>query len=422
MLRFVPLALALVGCRNTAEPLWRPDVLMISLDTTQISRLDADTTPTLSALFDRSLVLEDHYSCSNWTFSSMICAMGGAYGLNQGFVPDYEVMPPAPDGLVMASEVLGRAGWRVGLVSSNPFLGGAYNTFPDAHDWVPLADGTPSDEVVAVAEPLLRELAEGADPFYLHVHFTDPHAPYSPPDSYREALDVLEPIEYDLDNDHGALRAMADDWPLLDDDTRSLVLDHLDARYRGELSFFDDQMAALLETAEELGLFEDGVVAFWTDHGEQLLEHGGVTHRDGVYEELTRSVVSISGAPWAPGVHAGPTTHADIWPTIFAEIDVVPGPSFTGLPVGERPEDNPRYGLKYLGNDSAQFVTRGYDKLIYHWRGEKMRFDLAADPTEQVNLYGQDPALEAALWELLLPKVQTAAGLTREGIPINPGP
>ena len=108
------------------------NVLMISLDTTRVEDLGRssglDTTPNLDALFDKSVTLDNHRSCSNWTFASTVCVQSGAWDLDLGFVPGIGREPATvPDDLLQAPEVLGDAGWSSYLVSTNSFLSSHVN-------------------------------------------------------------------------------------------------------------------------------------------------------------------------------------------------------------------------------------------------------------------------------------------------------
>src|SRR5262249_19288946 len=104
---------------------------------------------------------------------------------------------------------------------------------------------------------------ERATPFFLWVHFYDPHAPYDPPEPYKTAMKGRP--------------------------------------YDGEIAFTDAQLGRLLDTLRSAGRGDDTVVAVLSDHGESLGEHGEQTHAVLVYESPLRVPFLLAG----PGVPAG---------------------------------------------------------------------------------------------------------------------
>ena len=102
------------------------NLLMISLDTTRrdfVGRFSGDdSTPRIDALLERSYALDNHRSCSNWTFASVACVQSGQRPTESGFVPATIDVRPVPEDLGLASDLLQRAGFQTALVSSNVFF------------------------------------------------------------------------------------------------------------------------------------------------------------------------------------------------------------------------------------------------------------------------------------------------------------
>jgi arylsulfatase A-like enzyme len=402
---------------------------MISVDTTRVEDLGwfsgLDTTPRLDALFAAGVVLEDHRSCSNWTFASVMCFQGGAYDLDQGFVPsaehDVEIELP-PDSLLQAAEVLGDAGWTSKLITTNNFLSSQSNNAQGFDEELMLMPHE-GDATSVTEEGIdsLDELASSGDPWFLHVHYLDPHSPYDPPDEYLDGLDELDPIDWDLTVD-GEVRQLSEQWDSLDSETQALVRQHLDIRYRAELSYVDAQIGALIDAAEAGGYMENTLVVFWTDHGEQLADHGEVGHDRDLYEELNRSVVAFYSPDLEPGVWTGPTTHGDIWPTILEALPWDFESPMPGEPLGTRGDDEPRYGLKYMNSDdNVMFVEQGGEKLIYYWDGRVEFYNLAEDPDEMNDLFDADDETVQSLWGLLEERLALFEEVRPDTDPADPG-
>jgi arylsulfatase len=400
------------------------NVLMIVLDTARpdwFSRYDARAaTPNIDALLAGSVVLEGHRSCSNWTWPSVLCAQASLSELEAGFITDGAALgevPPAS--LRMAEEVLAEAGYYTASLSSNSFFSAATGTAVgferqlEAYGWA-------AGEVTALAMELLTEVHNGVDrPWYLHLHYFDPHTPYRPPDAYLEGLSALDPIDFDLDLD-ATFAQLNDAWPSLDRATQALILEHMALRYAAELTYFDDQLGALLAHAEGLGMLDDTLVVFWTDHGEQLFENGSWGHNQ-LFDVENRAVAAFSAPHLIPMDWAGPTTHEDLWPTALDMLGLPEEPGFRGLQLGQRPADSPLFALRYLRSETQQTVVLGDKKLYYFWTGEKALYTLEADPGEQHNLYSPADPDAAALWDLLLPQVEAVLALKPDYEPSDPG-
>jgi len=399
------------------------NVLMISVDTTRkdyfspYDPLGSDFTPFLAARMGEGVVLGDHRSCSNWTYSSVLCVITGQDNLDMGWVPSRGFAgvgdPPGavPDGITTLANHLSDAGYRTSLVSTNSFLGGASYNQATFYDTIRLlTDAPPAEQVSVTALEALDEVREGGEPWMLHVHYFDPHNPYDPPEAYRDGLDALPPIDYDLDN-VGSSTELYNEYTTLPQAELDLIARHIRVLYGGEVSYFDDQMAALWGQLEAAGALDDTLVVFWTDHGEQFFEHGAFTHGQTLNVEETASAAFFWASNLEAGVWDGPTTHEDLAPTIMAAMGYAPGPDMTGARIGDDAEPEERFALSYAAGLVRQSLDIGGKRLLYSWTGELEYYDFEADPTEANDLFTVgDPDIQAH-WDRLLPEVERMKAL-----------
>src|SRR5262249_23615263 len=139
------------------------------------------------------------------------------------------------------------------------------------------------DETTRVARDWLD--AHAAQPFFLFVHFYDPHDPYEPPEPF------------------------ASQWSA--------------HPYEGEIAFADHCVGQVLEKPRQLGRYDDTLVVITGDHGEMLGEHGELNHGFFIYEGALRVplVIRVPGAaPTARHVDA-PVSLIDIAPTIVSLVE-----------------------------------------------------------------------------------------------------
>ena len=162
------------------------------------------------------------------------------------------------------------------------------------------------------------------EPFALWVSFPDPHEPWVAPAQYA---DVFPPERIDLPpwrKDEFDERAPERNRVLYrmlgvtDDDIADVY--GLLAAYYGMLRFIDDGLGQIVNALRELGLRENTVVVFCSDHGDFMGEHGMQCKGGVFYDCLTRVPLIVS---WPGQVPAGVVDDSmvslvDVVPTLLA--------------------------------------------------------------------------------------------------------
>ena len=382
------------------------NLLMISVDTLRVEDLPtfggSAVTPELDAFLEDAEIWLDHQACSNWTYSALTCVMSGSWPAEIGFVPQAweDQMGEVPDEVVLGSELLQAAGFATRLVTTSPFL--ADNTlldsgFDEVTDLVTAGHVVTADSVTDGALAAIEGLPAD-QPWYVHAHYIDPHQGYVPPDAYLEGLDELDELPWDL-TVPWSNEQIVEAWPTLSDEARELVRAHLDVRYQGELAYVSAEVGRLLDSAP----LDDALVVIWSDHGEELLEHGQLGHQLHLYEESTRALVALRWAGGEPVRHTDRTSHQQIWPTVLDLLEVDRS-TMLGQHRDEAPEL--RFAQKLSEDGSAAMVEDGTHKLVVYDHGGAELYDLQADPDELHDLLAEDAGTAARLWTELGPFVQ----------------
>jgi arylsulfatase A-like enzyme len=273
------------------------------------------------------------------------------------------------------AEILRDAGWRTGAIpAAYPVhLGtGLEQGFEDYVDveWqqgegqVKATAERRADEVVDLG---LRWLEKKDDrPFFLWLHFFDPHSPYDPPFPYGAKFRGRP--------------------------------------YDGEIAFADFHYGRFLAALAERGLSKDVVVIVAGDHGEGLYDHGERMHQNLVYQSTLHVPLIAEG----PGIERGkrieePVTLADIAPTLLDLANVpVPegmqGRSLVPSLRGAEPERRSIYfesltGSLVYGWSPLEGLRRGPWKYIRS--SDPELYDLSADAGEAEDVAARESQIVA---------------------------
>lgn len=131
-------------------------------------------------------------------------------------------------------------------------------------------DGRIAEKAVSA----LQAYNENQEPFFLAVGFWKPHTPFNAPKKYWDWYDRdTVPVPVNLDPPMGvpeiALTRSRYDGRSKPDELREMHHGHLAA-----ISYLDTQIGKVLEALDELGMQNNTIIVFWSDHGLHLGEHG----------------------------------------------------------------------------------------------------------------------------------------------------
>ncbi len=123
----------------------------------------------------------------------------------------------------------------------------------------------------------------GEKPFFLHCSFPDPHQPVSPPGKYRDMYKpeniILPENVYDIKNlyNHPYLKQHLEHPPvrgaMLREETEENIRKFIALSY-GSVSLIDHAVGQILASLEKLGLADNTMVIFTSDHGDYMGDHG----------------------------------------------------------------------------------------------------------------------------------------------------
>ncbi len=257
----------------------------------------------------------------------------------------------------------------------------------------------------------LGEHAEGSDPWHLFANFNLPHPPWRVPKKFFDMYDQNDTRLPDIpdgyfDAVHEAVAAHRYHW-----DVETVFPDE-DIRlkrtiYYAMTTWLDAIVGIILDKVDQLGLTDDTLVVFTSDHAEHLGDHG-MWSKGCFYDTACRIPLVMAGASIPAGARVDlPVSLIDLAPTILDAFGIASPREMHGhslLPVaGGKPHDHPGVVFgEYHGHDAVtgQFMVRTRrHKYIHHVGMRPQLFDVAADPGE-INDLGADPASSSVVKEM----------------------
>jgi arylsulfatase A-like enzyme len=405
-------------------------VVLIVLDTTRADHLapygyGKNTAPNLTRFAQDGAVFNRAFAPTGITGPSHACLFTGQHLIAHGMVKNGL---PLVDELPTMAEILHDAGYATaGFVSSfvlNPRFGfsqgfDTYDAeFPVEESSI-LMESWEGYSVIGGFDRRANKVTDAAiewlntrpapdRPFFLFVHYFDPHAPYAPPlaraDQFRGDETGLDPA------------------------------DELIRLYDAEIVFTDTHLGRLLDRLDALDVAENSIVIVTADHGEGLGERGYFRHALTIHNEEVHVPLMIR---WpgriSPGTQFdGPVQHVDMLPTLLDLCGIErPDLAFHGVSFAERlhsaaasavPHDVYLYRRHYgrqsdghllpemynpgwewarpLGLQLEPFAVIGehYGLLRDRWKyitgpqdGSRQLYDLETDPGERINVVERHP-------------------------------
>jgi arylsulfatase A-like enzyme/Flp pilus assembly protein TadD len=353
-------------------------IVLISIDTLRADHLPVYgyhgvRTPNIDALAGESTVFERAYSHTPQTLPAHTSILSGelpfAHGVrdNIGFT--------VKKGQWFLQRALHDKGWPTGAFVSAYVLRkatGIDQGFDTYDSELPAASPELSigqvqrdgSDTLAAAERWLA--VRDRRPFFLFVHFYEPHKPYAPPPRYAAY-----------------------------------------APYDGEIAYADELVGKLIARLRAAALYDQSTIVLLADHGEGLGDHGEQEHGMFLYQETTHVPFIVK----LPGQHehrqvSAPVQHIDLAPTLLDLVGIAAPASLHGRSLkaaltgtATLPDTGiyaeALYSRYHFGWSELYSLTDSRYRLIRAPRDEL--FDLQRDPKESTSIAGERPQVRQAM-------------------------
>jgi arylsulfatase A-like enzyme len=381
------------------------NVLLITVDTLRPDHLSAygyarKTSPAIDELASRGVVFDlafTYWPKTRGSFAAMFTSLiASQHGLT---VRDRDL----PEFNETLAEIFQKAGYRTAAAVDNGNLDSGlgyaqgFETYEET--WLRSESELERTEIITRFAEEFLSAKEDARPFFLWLHYVNPHAPYDPP---REHLARFEgdglvprgsPLPEVVGFHGGVNRHMAVEgartWG-----------DYVD-RYDAEILLADEHVGRVLRTLNQGSHAGTTLVALTSDHGESLGEHEYFfDHGDNLFNPSLRIPLVLSFPGFLPAGEriSAAVSSLDIYPTLLdlAQLPFPTGsPGLQGtstLPLIRGTKSRLKDYLFFQNDRHLTAISNGRLKLVQHPEvggsaGSLELYDLVRDPGETEDRY-----------------------------------
>jgi arylsulfatase A-like enzyme len=348
------------------------------------------TTPELDAFAKDAVVFDAAVAHASWTKPSVASLLTSRLPAQHRAV---QLRDPLDPGYPTIAKRLSDRGWSTGAAIANSVIYGEESAFDPGFDVFAGLHGEEdrrsklvgADVVVEKALAFLK--SRRGLPTFLYVHTMDPHVPYAPPPPFDR---MFEP--------HPTEGRPAQDPRT--DYHEPLDRDRMVAQYDGDVAFGDREFGRFVRELKQAGIYDEALVIFVADHGEEFLDHGRWLHGRSLFDELIRVplVVKFAGNEGRGRRVAEQVQLVDVVPTVLESARLPLPPELAGRPLqaAVRGGGRPRPALAEISHRG--FVAHGVrtegDKYVRRFSpdDDELYFDLARDPGEKDNEAAANPS------------------------------
>jgi arylsulfatase A-like enzyme len=379
------------------------NVILISIDTLRADHLgcygyERDTSPNIDSLATESALFFNAYATSPWTLPSHVSILTSLFGVHHQVNNEHEKMDLS---LITLADVFRKNSFFCSAFTGGAYVSSAYG-FSKGFDIYEesLRPFSMQDSVERIYRDVSKWLDRNKDKnFFLFIHTYQPHNPYASPHPYNTMF-LDNNAKWERINLMGYLGRKRGIFKSLPEEERQNIISLYDA----EIRYTDEELIRpLLEDLREMGLYEQTMIVFTSDHGEEFYEHKGWEHGHSLYDELLKVplIIKFPESKFAGKKVENIVPLVDIMPTVLDELYLdVPGLILDGqslIPVLKGKETKDRIFLADKGNNvlnshipQKTSMNMGKNKIILseRFRKQDLKFFLFPPPKiEPVELY-----------------------------------
>ena len=385
-----------------------PNLLILSVDTLRPDHLSCYgyqnmTTPVIDRLAAEGILFEQAVTPVPLTGPSFASILTGTYPQTHG--SRQNLHPLRPEALTLAEHLRSQGYRTAAFVSGYPLrrsfsgLDQGFDLYQDRFSffdgfkllrpferlgWITLQLERKAEAV----DPLVRGwlTRHSSQPFFIWVHYFDPHMPYTPPCAGESGVPRSRQRLM-----HGISKEA------IDPETFERMLN----LYDGEIASADRSIGRIVSFLKEAGLLDRTLIVFVSDHGESFGHDYLFDHANRLYDDTVRIALILRPPALLPkGVRFRPQVQSiDLFPTILSLLKIE-GPAAEGQAIAlsqNHPfspfayletEGHPSFPverpLKGIRTERWKYIASAIDR-------QEALYDLSVDPGETINVAATHP-------------------------------
>lgn len=363
---FILLVLIAATCWVLAARSSRPNVILVVIDTTRADHLgvygyDRNTSPNLDKFAKDSWWFKNAITPAPWTPPAIASIFTGLYFSAHGMMP--------PDGRELAlktstkldpsldtiAEIYQRNGYFTLGVTPNPWIKEEFN-YNQGFERYEYKNRARAGVITRTAMSFVDEILQQKKPFFMFVHYLDPHDPYNPPEAYQKLFSG-QPRGFDY---------------------RPSTAEKINL-YDGEIRYMDDNIGEFFDYLKAKGLYESSHIVVIADHGEQFMEHGHTGHGWLLHNEEVHVPLFIRAAGHQSRQVDFTVSSTDVLPTLLELSDIPVPQGVQGISLVSDENSRARNGV------ISEIFRKFNQKAFVSFEGRKIivQHELAAGPVPE---------------------------------------
>lgn len=383
----VPLGVQSIKAKQEPVPVWAESVLhpaptgsagklilLVSADTCRADALGAygyhrPTTPHLDAFSRECLLFPNAYATSPWTLPSHASMLTATYP-NVHQLETYRPTSLSSD-ITTVTECLAAQGFFTAAFVDMGFI----TPFKGLHRGFDVFDYR-GRGIQTIGDRVFNWIADRpAADLFVFFHFYDIHYPYGERLPGLDFASAAAPPGYDV-------RGLGKNPP-----HNPAVAKHLRDLYDNGVAYTDMEFGRFLARLRQSGRYDEALILFLSDHGEEFGEHGRFGHQMALYQESLSIplMIKVPDGNTAGGLNPLPASLVDLMPTILGFCDLDTPPQSEGIDLlGSDPvlaDTRFVFGETVLKDNAEALVGRQF-KLLHQPEIGLSYIDLRRNPDE----------------------------------------
>ena len=392
----------------------KPNLLFFGIDSLRRDHMShygysRNTTPHMAAYAKQGITFEKMFSAHIPTtpgYASMLTGRD-CFGTDVVALAQHAIV----DGVPVLAEILRDQGYNTTCVGfEGNAAGRGYDKYISFPGWGPDHDdgrAHKAQNLNDVVLPELDRLAAEDKPFFLFMRHMDPHSPYLPPVPFQDMFfqgDAFDPEDKRMQKVY--------DFKPFGDYIGSWVPkgctnpDYVIAQYDAAVAYMDTCIQQVIEKMKALGIEEDTIVVFVSDHGETLYDHDCYFDHHGMYDPTLVVPFMIVWKNHLPeGVRIPDYCQLkDVTPTILDVMGIETGLPMEGVSLmkcvrgEERAEEQEFYITECTWMRKHGWRTPEWKLIVslepdFHFKPMVELYNLIEDPEEYNNLAEERPEI-----------------------------